>query len=418
MEKFIVSGGNRLYGKTKLKGAKNSILPLLACALLTRESVTIEDCPDITDVKRMCEILESLGVRVLRRGDEITVSGGPVNGDVPEHIAHEIRSSVFLMGSLIAMLGRARIAYPGGCDIGLRPVDIHVRALKELNIDIDEQSGYINCETTGIIGADVSLDKISVGATENIMMAAVLAKGTTIIRNAAKEPEITDLQNLLNKMGAKVRGAGTPIIRIDGVSELHGARFTPIPDRIVAGTLMTAVGIAGGEIEIENVVPEHIAAITSKLVKSSCKVRAFCDRILISSNLKTRAVDVETSPYPAFPTDMQAQIMAFDAVSEGTGIVIENIFETRFKHVPDLRRMGADITVHGDVAVVRGVKKLFGAEVHASDLRGGSALVLAGLRADGITTISGINLIDRGYESFEKTLASLGAKIQRISVND
>lgn len=346
MEKFIVSGGNRLYGKTRLKGAKNSILPLLAGALLTREKVTIRDCPDISDVAYMCEIIKSLGADVVRAGDEITISGGAKNGDVPESLAHEIRSSVFLMGSLVATLGRARIAYPGGCDIGLRPVDIHIRALKELNIKIDEQSGYINCATDGIVGADVGLDKISVGATENIMMAAVLGKGTTIIRNAAKEPEITDLQNMLNKMGAKVRGAGTPVIKIEGVTELHGAEYTPIPDRIVAGTLMTAVGIAGGEIEIEN------------------------------------------------------------------------IFETRFKHVPDLRRMGADITVHGDVAVVRGVRKLYGAEVHASDLRGGSALVLAGLKAEGVTSISGVGLIDRGYESFEKTLSSLGAKIQRISVND
>lgn len=279
MEKFIVSGGNRLYGKTRLKGAKNSILPLLAGALLTREKVTIRDCPDISDVAYMCEIIKSLGADVVRAGDEITISGGAKNGDVPENLAHEIRSSVFLMGSLVATLGRARIAYPGGCDIGLRPVDIHIRALKELNIKIDEQSGYINCATDGIVGADVGLDKISVGATENIMMAAVLGKGTTIIRNAAKEPEITDLQNMLNKMGA-------------------------------------------------------------------------------------------------------------------------------------------DITVHGDVAVVRGVRKLYGAEVHASDLRGGSALVLAGLKAEGVTSISGVGFIDRGYESFEKTLSSLGAKIQRISVND
>ncbi len=418
MEKFIVSGGNRLYGKTKLKGAKNSILPLLAGALLTRDKVTIKDCPCITDVHNMCEIIKTLGAEVERHGDEITISGGAKNGDVPESLAHEIRSSVFLMGSLIATLGRARIAYPGGCDIGLRPVDIHIRALKELNIKIDEQSGYVNCETDGIIGADVGLDKISVGATENLMMASVLGRGTTILRNVAKEPEITDLQNMLNAMGAKIRGAGTPVIRIDGVKELHGTVYTPIPDRIVAGTLMTAVGIAGGEVEIENVVPEHIASITSKLVKSSCKVRAFCDRILISSNLRTKAIDVETSPYPGFPTDMQAQFTALNAVSDGAGIIIENIFETRFKHVPDLRKMGADITVHGDVAVVRGVRKLYGAEVHASDLRGGSALVLAGLKADGITTISGVNLIDRGYESFEKTLSSLGAKIQRIFVND
>ena len=303
MEKFIVSGGNRLYGKTRLKGAKNSILPLLAGALLTREKVTIRDCPDISDVAYMCEIIKSLGADVVRAGDEITISGGAKNGDVPESLAHEIRSSVFLMGSLVATLGRARIAYPGGCDIGLRPVDIHIRALKELNIKIDEQSGYINCATDGIVGADVGLDKISVGATENIMMAAVLGKGTTIIRNAAKEPEITDLQNMLNKMGAKVRGAGTPVIKIEGVTELHGAEYTPIPDRIVAGTLMTAVGIAGGEIEIENVVPEHIAAITSKLVKSSCKVRAFCDRIGICRRrlwLSTRSRKVRESSSKTF----------------------------------------------------------------------------------------------------------------------
>ncbi len=418
MEKFIIRGGNRLYGRVRIKGAKNSVLPLLAGALLTDEKVTLHDCPDISDVRYMLEILKSLGVSVGRTGDDISVWGGVRNGNIPEALAKEIRSSVFLMGSLDGKHGRARVAYPGGCDIGLRPIDVHVKALRELNINIDEQSGYINCSSDEIRGADVQLDKISVGATENAIMAAVLAKGRTTIRNAAKEPEIADLADMLNKMGAKIRGAGGAVVTIDGVESLSGCEHTPIPDRIVAGTLMTAVGMTGGEIELENVVPEHLSAISSKLVESACKVRAFCDRITVSGNGKSKAVDIETSPYPAFPTDMQAQLMALDAVSEGTGIIVENIFETRFKHVPDLRRMGADITVRGDVAVVRGVEKLYGAEVCASDLRGGSALVLAGLRAEGTTVVGGVKHIDRGYEKLDEILSLLGAEIQRKNMNE
>lgn len=413
MEKLIISGGNRLYGSTEIKGAKNSILPLLAAAVLTKDKVTLHGCPDITDITNMLEILQNLGVMTERRGGDISVWGGVKNTEIPTELAKAIRSSIFLLGSLIATTGRARVAYPGGCDIGLRPVDIHLKALRELSITVEEQAGYINCAASQIVGADIQLDKISVGATENIIMAAVLARGETVIRNAAKEPEITDLADMLNKMGAKIRGAGTSLIEINGVAELHGADFTPIPDRIVAGTLMTAAAITGGELEICNVIPEHLSAITAKLLQSACNVRCYCDRILISCNARNRAVDIETSPYPAFPTDMQAQMTSLLAVAQGTGLVIENIFETRFKHVPELKRMGADITVRGDMAIVRGVPSLYGAEVQATDLRGGSALVLAGLRAEGTTIIDCARHIDRGYERLECVLAKLGAKIER-----
>lgn len=413
MEKFIIRGGNRLYGRAEIKGAKNSILPLLAAAILTEDKVTLHNCPDITDIANMLEILKNLGVRAERNGDDITVQGGVKRTEIPTELAKAIRSSIFLLGSLLATTGRARVAYPGGCDIGLRPIDIHLKGLRELNITVDEQAGYINCAAEEIRGADIQLDKISVGATENLIMAAVLARGETVIRNAAKEPEISDLVDMLNKMGAKIVGAGTSVITVRGVDSLHGVEHTPIPDRIVAGTLMTAAAITGGEIELLNVVPEHISAITSKLLKSACNARCFCDRILISGNTRSRAVDIETSPYPAFPTDMQAQFTALLAVSQGTSLVIENIFETRFKHVSELKRMGADITVRGDMAIVRGVPALYGAEVQATDLRGGSALVLAGLRATDVTVVSDVHHIDRGYDRFDVLLSRLGAKIER-----
>jgi UDP-N-acetylglucosamine 1-carboxyvinyltransferase len=416
MEKFIIGGGRKLYGATRISGAKNSILPLLAASLMTEEEVTLCDCPEISDVENMLKILRTLGVNAEREGGCITVSGRLTSNEIPAELAKAIRSSIFLLGPLLATTGSARVAYPGGCDIGLRPIDLHLRGLRELNVKIEEQAGYINCKAEAILGADIQIDKISVGATENLMMAAALAKGRTIIRNAAKEPEIVDLQNLLNEMGAKIRGAGTPVIEIDGVESLHGARHTPIPDRIVAGTLMTAVALVGGEIELQNVVFEHIAAIASKLAKSACKIRRFCDRICVSGNGRAEALDFETSPYPAFPTDMQAQVMVLCSVARGTSLIIENVFETRFKHVPELRRLGADVTVHGDVAVVRGVEGLRGAEVCSTDLRGGAALVLAGLRAEGVTTVPDVFHIDRGYERFENQLRSLGADIKRIEV--
>lgn len=406
-------GGGRLYGKYEVKGAKNSILPLLAAAILTPDKVVIKNVPDITDVKNMLDILDTLGVETEWAGDTITVSGGVVTPEIPSDLAKVIRSSIFLLGSLLATNGRARVAYPGGCDIGLRPIDIHLKGLRELNIEIEEQSGYINCKADEIKGADIQLEKISVGATENIVMAAVLAKGRTVIRNAAKEPEVADLADMLNKMGAKIKGAGTSVIEIDGVTELHGTTHTPIPDRIVAGTLMVASAITGGEIELDNIVPEHIYSVTSKLIQTACNIRCFCDRIIVSGNLRNKAVDIETSPYPAFPTDMQAQMTALLTVSQGTGLIIENVFETRFKHVPELKRMGADITVRGDIAIVRGVPNLYGAEIAAADLRGGSALVLAALRARGVTVVDEVYHIDRGYERFDKILSSLGADIER-----
>ncbi|MEG2457120.1 MAG: UDP-N-acetylglucosamine 1-carboxyvinyltransferase, partial [Clostridia bacterium] len=331
-------------------------------------------------------------------------------------LAKGIRSSIFLLGSILATAKRARVAYPGGCDIGIRPIDIHIRGLRELNIQIDEQSGYLNCVANKIRGADIQLDKSSVGATENLMMAAVLAEGRTTIRNAAKEPEIIDLSNMLTKMGARIRGAGSAVIEITGVDNLHGTEHTPIPDRIVAGTLITAVALTGGDVDLENVIPEHVASLTSKLTKSACNISLFCDRINITSNGRHFAQDFETSPYPAFPTDMQPQVMVLSTVATGTSLIIENIFETRFKHVPELKRMGADITVRGDIAIIRGVTELFGAEVLSTDLRGGAAMVLAGLKARGETTVGDVYHIDRGYERIENMLSSLGANIKRVKL--
>ena len=417
MEKFIIRGGNRLYGRVRIKGAKNSVLPLLAGALLTDEKVALHDCPDISDVRYMLEILKSLGVSVGRTGDDISVWGGVRNGNIPEALAKEIRSSVFLMGSLVGKHGRARVAYPGGCDIGLRPIDVHVKALRELNINIDEQSGYINCSSDEIRGADVQLDKISVGATENAIMAAVLAKGRTTIRNAAKEPEIADLADMLNKMGAKIRGAGTDTIRIEGVKELHGADYTIIPDRIEAGTYMIAAAMTGGDVIVENVLPEHQKPLIAKLREAGALVVEDIDKVRVVGRLPLKPVAIKTLPYPGFPTDMQAQMMAMMVIADGRSKVTETVFENRFMHVVELNRMGARITTEGRSAVVEGPSPLTGCDVRATDLRAGAAMILAGLVAEGVTRIGDIYHIDRGYENIVDKLKSLGASIERVQVD-
>ncbi len=413
MESFIIDGGNKLYGKTRVGAAKNSLLPLLAGALLTNEKVTFYDCPELSDIHNMLEILKVLGVEIKKTGRKLEIWGGIKNSEIPADLAKVIRSSIFLLGSIITTTRKAKIAFPGGCAIGARPIDIHIKCLRALNIKITEYEDYIDCSADNIVGADITLEKVSVGATENIIMTAVLAKGHTTIRNAAREPEIVDLANLLNKMGAKIKNAGEGIIEIDGVSTLRGAEYYPIPDRIVAGTLVTAVAIAGGEIEIENVNPEHIASLIAKLNKTACNINAFYDRICVSSKGRAQPLDIETAPYPYFPTDMQPQVMVLSAIADGKSRIVEKIFETRFKHVDELKKMGADISVKNDVATIQGVPKLFGAEVDATDLRGGAALVLAGLAAEGRTVVNKAYHIDRGYEKFEQMLSSLGAKIVR-----
>lgn len=416
MSKYIINGGKKLYGKVNINGAKNSVLPLLATCLLTDEPVIIHNCPEISDVRNMCKIIVNLGCKVTHEKDTIILDSSDMFcNEIPIDLAKELRSSLFLMGSLLTRCRKAKIAYPGGCDIGLRPIDIHLKALQELNIKIEEKYGYIYCSVDKIKGADIQLDIPSVGATENIMMAAVMAEGKTTVRNPAKEPEIVDLQNLLNKMGAKIKGAGSSIIEIEGVKKLHGGEHIPISDRISAGTYLIAGAVCGGEIEIDNINPEHIFSLTSKLNKNSCKITSLNDKIIISSDGRLNSLGkVETMYYPGFPTDLQAQLMALSCVCKGTTKIVENIFETRFNHVPELIKMGADIVVEGRMAVVNGVDRLSGADVYAKDLRGGAALVIAALSAQGLTTVNDIYHIERGYENFEDNLAKLGAEIIKV----
>ncbi len=415
MSKYIINGGNTLDGTVNIHGAKNSVLPLLAASILTDEQVIIHNCPEITDVANMIKMLQIMGVKVRKEDSSLVIDSSALNSHIiSPDLAREVRSSLFLLGPIIGRLKQGKAAYPGGCDIGLRPIDIHIKGLTELNVKIEERNGYIECDGTNIKGADLMLDYPSVGATENIMMAAVTAPGVTIIRNAAKEPEITDLQDMLVRMGAKISGAGQNVIYIEGVRKLHGTEFTPIPDRIVTGTFVIACALCGGKVEIAGAEPEHISSLLVKLSKTACKIVINNDRIYIANNRRLKSLGyVETMPYPGFPTDLQAQTMVLESVAYGTSVIVENIFETRFKHVPELVKMGASITVKDRNAFIKGVERLYGAEVRAGDLRGGVALVLAGMKAEGVTTVSDIYHIDRGYENLDGTLRSLGADIIR-----
>ncbi len=413
--KFVIEGGKRLEGTAEIQSAKNSVLPLLAASILTSDKVTIEDCPNILDLRNMLRILKRLGVKV--SGDKnVTVEGEVTVSEVPSDLAGELRSSIFLLGAILSVKKKAKIAYPGGCDIGLRPIDIHISGLKALNVKINECFGYVECDASDMRPSDILLDLPSVGATENLIMASVFLRGKTILRNVAKEPEIVDLVSMLNLMGAKISGAGSSVIEIIGVDSLKGVSYKPIPDRIVAGTLLFAVATCGGEVELTNVQAEHVFPLATKLLQNSCKLESKYDKIRLMSSGRINAVDlIETSPYPGFPTDMQAEVMASLLTAVGTSVVVENLFETRFKHVPEFNKMGADVTVRGNTAIIRGVKGLTGAEVNAKDLRGGAGLVIAGLKASGVTTVSGVRHIDRGYDGIEKVLQKLGATIKRIS---
>ena len=416
MSKYIIRGGTPVAGDIRIKGAKNSVLTLLAACILTDGKVTLHDCPHISDVNTMLAIMERLGCRTSRTGDDVTVDSAGISGDkIPGGLASELRSSIFLLGSLLSRLKKAKVAYPGGCEIGLRPIDIHLAGLRELGVRIVEKHGYIDCDSTRAHSADIMLDLPSVGATENLVMTCVFLKGVSVIRNCAKEPEIVDLQNFLNAMGAKVSGAGTGVITIEGVEKLHGVEYTPIPDRIVAGTWLIGAAICGGELTLSNVNPEHLSSLIAKLPKSTCKITCARDKINIICNGRCESIPkVETTYYPGFPTDLQTQILTLQTVSDGTSVVVENIFETRFKTVPELLKMGADVTVNGRTAVVRGVRSLNGARVSATDLRGGASLVLAGMCAQGETVIDNIYHIDRGYEDLTSVLSSIGVNIKRI----
>ncbi len=416
MSKFLVNGGNRLGGKIEISGAKNSALPILAASVINGKENIINRCPDLKDVNTMIKILRSIGCKVKKEKDTIIVDSENINSiEIAENLVREMRSSIFLMGPMLARFGRIVISYPGGCEIGPRPIDLHLKGLREMGVKIEESHGFLECKVDKLRGSEIHLDYPSVGATENIMMAAVLADGKTTIRNAAKEPEIQDLQNYLNKMGAKIKGAGSSIIEIEGVKELNGTEHKIIPDRIVAGTILTAAAITKSEIIIENVISDHIVSVLAKLKETGCILLEKDHQIKITPPLKIKSVDIlRTLPYPGFPTDMQAQFVALLSIANGTSIVTETVFENRFKHTEELIRMGAKIKVDGRVAVIKGVEKLTGAKVTAKDLRGGAALVLAGLAAEGITEVDNIVHIDRGYDNLDIMLKKLGADIKRI----
>ncbi len=418
MEGFRVVGGEMIKGQARLCGAKNAVLPILAAALMAEGDTVIRDCPDIRDAHAMAGILCKLGAPCHWQAGEMRIRSGEVrHWEMPDALSKQIRSSIFLLGPILGKMRRATVTYPGGCEIGLRPIDLHLKGLRALGVRIVDEGGVIYCDGREMHSGDVYFDYPSVGATENVMMAAALLPGVTTIHNAAREPEIEDLQGFVNLMGGKVRGAGTQLIEVEGVKRLHGVQYTPIPDRIAAGTLLCAAAITGGTILLNNVRPWDVIPVSDKLKEMGCRVMETEDSITLEAPERLRAFSrLQTQPHPGFPTDMQAQMLAVSCLAEGTSVIVENVFENRFGHVADLCRMGANIQVNDRTAVVRGVKALRGMRLAARDLRGGAALLLAGLAAQGETIVENAGLIDRGYAHFEDTLSSLGAKVERIQM--
>ncbi|MEW6171460.1 MAG: UDP-N-acetylglucosamine 1-carboxyvinyltransferase [Bacillota bacterium] len=415
--RFVIKGPNRLQGAIKVSGAKNSALPILAASLLCDGVSVIEGVPRLNDVAVMCEVMRHLGVECRREGKDIHVDTANLRlEEISESLMRRMRASCLVLGPLLARFGRVKISLPGGCNIGLRPIDLHIKGLRALGAEIKERSGYLTAEAGKLKGTEVHLDLPSVGATENLIMTAVFARGTTVIRNAAREPEIIDLQNFLNRAGGKIRGAGTSTIRVSGVKSLRGPQgHRVIADRIEAGTHIIAAALSGGEVVVENIIPEHVEPLLAKLREAGVSLELEGDSVRVRREGPIKAVDIRTMPYPGFPTDLQAPMCVFLAVARGTSVVTETVFENRFKHIPELRRMGVDVYIEGRAVVIRGVEKLSGAHVEAPDLRAGAALVLAGLIAENGTVIERIEHIDRGYEDLEVKYRSLGAVIERVS---
>ena len=418
MAKFLVQKSGPLEGEVIISGSKNAVLPIMTATILTDDVCELTDVPDLRDVNVMCKLLECLGATVESKLDEnrVTVEMKELLTDeAPYELVKKMRASILAMGPILARTGKARIALPGGCAIGARPIDLHLKGFHALGAEIIEGHGYVEAVAEKLIGNNIYLDFPSVGATENIMMAAVLAEGTTILENAAEEPEIVDLANMLNKMGAKIKGAGTDTIKIVGVEKLHGVKHAIIPDRIETGTFMVAAAITRGNLLIRNAVPDHVKAITAKLRECGVVVDITDDGMVVRGDVNPlTATDIKTLPYPGFPTDMQSQFMALLATVKGASVVIETVFENRYMHVGELNRMGANIKIDGRSAVVQGEKLLQGAQVISTDLRAGAALVLAGLIADGTTEISEIYHIERGYEKFVEKFRKIGATIIRV----
>lgn len=415
MDKYIVGGGRRLEGVARVHGAKNAVLPILAATILSGDVCRIYDCPHLSDVDHTIKILETLGCRVMFTENALTVDANSADKwEIPEDLMREMRSSIIFLGALAAKMGKARMCAPGGCELGNRPIDLHIKALRELGMTLHEENGFIEASADKMHCGDIHLSFPSVGATENIILSALRLKGETTISNAAKEPEIVDLCDFLRKMGADIEGAGTEFIKIKGVAHLHGAEHRIIPDRIVASTLMCAAMTTKSEIELLNVRSSHLGAVVSVLRDSGAKIEFFKDKMYIRAPQKILPVDIiKTQVYPGFPTDSQSVIMAALCSADGTSVIVENLFENRFKIIPELVKMNADIIQDGRVAVIKGAK-LCGAHLRAMDLRGGAALVVAALGAEGESSIEGINFIERGYENLDKILSSLGADIARL----
>ena len=413
MAQYIIEGGNKLEGEINSSGSKNASLPIIAASILSGKTTTLYNVPNIQDIKITLDILRILGCKIDRKNGKIIIDSGRMNKtEIPKELMHKLRSSVILAGAILGRFNKAIFSYPGGCDIGGRPIDLHIKSLKKLGINIEEEAGYIICSRDKIIGADIHLDFPSVGVTENLMLASVLAEGETTITNVAMEPEIIDLQRFLNRLGAKVSGAGENVIKIQGVKKLKNVSYNIMPDRIEIGTFLCMTAITGGNIIINNVNNEDIKSITSKLEETGVRVKQEKSSIEIMAPKKLKAIDIKTMPYPGFPTDMQSVFGAMLTVAKGTSLIVENIFENRFRYLNELKKMGAKVSIEGNVAIIKGVKKLHGAEMEAPDLRGGAAICTAALVAKGQSTVSNISHILRGYENFDKKLRKLNVQIK------
>ena len=413
MKSYIIEGGKKLEGTVKISGSKNASLPILAATILNEKTNKLYNVPQIKDTKTTLEILKLLGCKIKQNSGKIEINSKHITKtEIPEHLMREMRSTVIMAGALLGRFKEVTFSYPGGCDIGSRPIDLHINAFKKLGVEITEEAGFIKCKANKIIGTNIDLDFPSVGATENIILATVLSTGTTTINNAAMEPEIIDMVQFLKKMGAKIQGEGTNQIIIDGVEKLSGVSYNIMPDRIEAGTILCAVAATGGNVILDNVMPEHLTAVINKLEETGCKIEINNKKITLNAPKKLKSIDIKTMTYPGFPTDLQQIFAAMLVKASGTSIIVENIFESRYKYISELRKMGAKVTVEGKTAIIKGARKINATTVVCTDLRGGAALVIAGLMAKGKSRVENIGYIQRGYENLENKLGILGAKIK------
>ena len=417
MEQYVIKGGNPLYGEVEIGGAKNAALPILAAAVMTDETVTVDNLPNVRDINVLLQAIEQIGAKVERvNAHKVKINGSFIRDlTVDNEFIRKIRASYYLIGALLGKYRKTAVALPGGCAIGSRPIDLHKKGFVAMGAEVEISNGLFQVEAEHLLGTHIYLDKVSVGATINIMMAAALAEGKTVIENAAKEPHVVDVANFLNSMGANIRGAGTDVIRIVGVEKLHKTEYSIIPDQIEAGTFMCAVAATGGDVLVTNVIPKHLEAISAKLLEVGCEVEEFDDAVRVISKERLHRTQVTTLPYPGFPTDMQPQMAVLLGIAEGTSTVTESIFENRFRYVDELTKMGANIKVESNIAIINGVSQYTGARVNAPDLRAGAALVIAGLTADGVTEVDDIHYILRGYENFDEKLRKLGGKIELVT---